>query len=51
MKNMLSSMKKRNSGVPEDILPVFEGIVQKYAARGAWFNLFQFGKKSTRSMK
>lgn len=35
MKSMLSSMKKRNSGIPEDILPVFESIIQKYAAQGS----------------
>ena len=30
MKTMLSIMKRRNNGIPEDILPVFEGIVQAY---------------------
>ena len=35
MKAMLSSMKKRNSGIPRDVLPIFEGIIQKYEALGA----------------
>jgi len=30
VKGLLSAMKKRQSGVPEDVLPIFEGIVQKY---------------------
>jgi len=35
MKTMLSSMKKRNSGIPTGVLPIFEGIIQKYEALGA----------------
>ena len=35
MKAMLSSMKKRNSGIPKDVLPIFEGIIQKYTALNA----------------
>jgi len=31
---MLKIMRKRNSGVPEDVLPVFEGIIKKYEALG-----------------
>ena len=31
MKTMLSAMKKRKSGIPEGILPVFESIVQTYS--------------------
>jgi len=34
MKMLLNAMKKRNSGIPEDIAPIFEGIVKKYEARG-----------------
>ncbi len=30
MKTMLSIMKKRKNGIPEDILPIFESIVQTY---------------------
>ncbi len=30
MKTMLDSMKKRKNGIPEDVLPVFEHIVQTY---------------------
>jgi len=32
MKTMLKIMQKKNSGVPEEILPLFEGIIQKYDA-------------------
>jgi len=35
MKMMLKAMQKKNSGIPKDVLPVFEGIVQKYAALNA----------------
>ena len=34
MKTLLKIMQKKNSGVPEGILPVFEGIIQKYEALG-----------------
>jgi len=30
VKSMLGAMQKKQSGVPEDVLPIFEGIVQKY---------------------
>ncbi|MCL2593190.1 MAG: hypothetical protein FWD82_07465 [Defluviitaleaceae bacterium] len=30
VKSMLSAMQKRKSGIPEDVLPIFEGIVKKY---------------------
>jgi hypothetical protein len=29
MNAILKSMQKKNSGIPEDVLPVFEGIIQK----------------------
>ena len=29
MKSMVNAMKKKNSGVPEDIFPIFEGIFQR----------------------
>ena len=35
MKTMLKAMKKKQSGIPEDILPVFEDIIQKYEALGS----------------
>ena len=30
MVSMLRAMQKKKNGIPEDVLPVFEGIVQKY---------------------
>jgi len=35
MKMMLTSMKKRGSGIPKETVAVFEGIIQKYEALGA----------------
>lgn len=35
MKTMLNTMKKKKSGIPGDVLPVFEGIIKKYEALGA----------------
>ncbi|MCL2664256.1 MAG: hypothetical protein FWE82_01450 [Defluviitaleaceae bacterium] len=34
MKSLLKVMKKKNSGIPEDTLSVFEGIIKKYEALG-----------------
>jgi hypothetical protein len=34
MKTMLRAMQKKGSGIPEDILPIFENIIQKYEAQG-----------------
>lgn len=34
MKTMLRTMQKKNSGVPREKLPVFEGIIQKYLELG-----------------
>jgi len=30
MNSMVSAMKKKKSGIPEDVLPIFEGILQRY---------------------
>ena len=30
MTSMVSAMKKKKSGIPEEVLPIFEGILQKY---------------------
>ena len=35
MKTMLNAMKKRNSEIPDDVLPIFEGIMQKYENSGS----------------
>lgn len=35
MKTMLNTMKKRNSGIPKDVLPIFEGIIDKFEALNA----------------
>ena len=35
MKTMLNTMKKKKSGINADVIPVFEGIIQKYEALGA----------------
>ncbi len=35
MKTMLKAMQKKNSGIPEEILPVFEGIIQEFETRDA----------------
>ena len=35
MKTMLKVMQKKNSGIPKDVLPIFESIIQKYEAKGA----------------
>jgi predicted metal-binding protein len=34
MKTMLKAMKKKNSGIPTDALPVFEEIIQKHLVLG-----------------
>ncbi|MCL2696552.1 MAG: hypothetical protein FWE74_00565 [Oscillospiraceae bacterium] len=35
MKSMLKTMKKKNSGISADVIPAFEGIIQKYEELGA----------------
>ena len=30
MSNMISAMKKKSSGIPKDVIPIFEGILQKH---------------------
>jgi len=35
MKTMLKTMQKKTSKIPVDVLPVFEGIIQKYTALDA----------------
>ena len=35
MKTMLRAMQKKGNGIPGEILPVFEGIIQKYEAQDA----------------
>jgi len=34
MKTVLKTMQKKNSGIPSDILPLFEGIILKYEGSG-----------------
>ena len=34
MKTMLATMKKKKSGIPPEVMPMFEGIVQKYEGVG-----------------
>jgi len=34
MKTMLATMKKKNSGIPKEVLPMFEGIIHKYESSG-----------------
>jgi len=30
MNSMVSAMKKKKNGIPEDVLPIFEGILQRH---------------------
>ena len=51
MKTILNSMKKRNSGIPEDVLPIFEGIIQKYEALNAPSSSPEYEDEFTEAME
>ena len=51
MKTMLKAMQKKNSGVPEDVLPIFMNIIQKYDALGTPSLGFECDKEFNQAME